>query len=54
MIRLSTLLLAPPAAAGLGWLFALLVLVGLHVAGALKHHLIDKDSTLRRMLPFGR
>jgi cytochrome b561 len=33
---------------------ALLVLVGLHVAGALKHHLIDKDATLRRMLPFGR
>lgn len=23
----------------------------LHVAGALKHHLIDKDATLRRMLP---
>ncbi|MFK7762741.1 MAG: cytochrome b/b6 domain-containing protein [Roseobacter sp.] len=23
----------------------------LHVAGALKHHFIDKDSTLRRMLP---
>ena len=34
--------------------FGLLVLVGLHVAGALKHHLIDKDATLRRMLPFGR
>jgi cytochrome b561 len=34
--------------------FALLLLVGLHVAGALKHHLIDRDSTLRRMLPFGR
>ena len=30
------------------------VLIGaliLHVAGALKHHLIDRDSTLRRMLP---
>ncbi|MEP2641721.1 cytochrome b/b6 domain-containing protein [Roseobacter sp.] len=23
----------------------------LHIAGALKHHVIDKDSTLRRMLP---
>ncbi|MGC3936915.1 cytochrome b/b6 domain-containing protein [Roseobacter sp. EG26] len=23
----------------------------LHIAGALKHHLIDKDATLRRMLP---
>jgi len=25
--------------------------IGLHIAGALKHHLIDRDSTLRRMLP---
>ncbi len=25
--------------------------IGLHVAGALKHHLIDRDGTLRRMLP---
>ncbi|WP_172326735.1 cytochrome b/b6 domain-containing protein [Mangrovicoccus sp. HB161399] len=25
--------------------------VALHVAGALKHHLIDRDGTLRRMLP---
>ncbi len=35
------------------WL-ACIVLVGalvLHIAGALKHHVIDKDSTLRRMLP---
>lgn len=32
------------------------VLIGavtLHVAGALKHHLIDRDATLRRMLPGG-
>ncbi len=29
----------------------LLVSVVLHVAGALKHHVIDRDSTLRRMLP---
>ncbi|WP_170468575.1 cytochrome b/b6 domain-containing protein [Ruegeria arenilitoris] len=32
----------------------MLVLVGalvLHIAGAFKHHVIDKDSTLRRMLP---
>ncbi|WP_050602114.1 cytochrome b/b6 domain-containing protein [Ruegeria sp. 6PALISEP08] len=37
----------------LHWLF-MWVLVGslvLHVAGALKHHVVDKDSTLRRMLP---
>ncbi|WP_170458705.1 cytochrome b/b6 domain-containing protein [Ruegeria arenilitoris] len=39
--------------ATLHWLF-MLVLVAtltLHIAGALKHHVIDKDSTLRRMLP---
>jgi cytochrome b561 len=34
--------------------FGLLVLVGLHVAGALKHVIIDKDGTLRRMLPFAK
>ncbi len=27
-------------------------LVGLHVLGALKHYLIDRDGTLARMLPF--
>ena len=32
--------------------FAFLGLFVLHLAGALKHHLIDKDGTLRRMLPF--
>lgn len=31
----------------------LMILVGLHVAAALKHHLLDRDATLRRMLPFG-
>lgn len=31
----------------------LLVLLALHVAGALKHHFIDRDGTLRRMLPGG-
>lgn len=36
----------------LNW--GLLILVGLHVAGALKHVIIDKDGTLRRMLPFGK
>ena len=34
--------------------FGLLALVGLHVAGALKHVIIDRDGTLRRMLPFGK
>jgi cytochrome b561 len=31
--------------------YALLGLVGLHVAGALYHHFALRDSTLRRMLP---
>ena len=33
------------------WLaIALLVLAGLHAAAALKHHFVDRDRTLRRML----
>ncbi len=28
----------------------LIAVISLHIAGALKHHLIDKDGTLRRML----
>lgn len=32
--------------------YGLMGLVGLHLAGALKHHLLDKDATLRRMLGF--
>jgi cytochrome b561 len=31
--------------------YTLIVLIGLHVAGALKHHFIDRDRTLLRMLP---
>lgn len=31
--------------------WALAVLVGLHVAAAIKHHFIDKDGLLQRMLP---
>ena len=35
-------------------LFSALVVVALlHVAGALKHHFIDKNDVLKRMLPFG-
>jgi cytochrome b561 len=35
-------------------LFSALVLVALaHIAGALKHHFIDKNEVLKRMLPFG-
>jgi cytochrome b561/polyisoprenoid-binding protein YceI len=33
---------------------ALGLTVALHIAGALKHHFVLKDGTLRRMLPFGR
>ncbi|HEY1097143.1 MAG TPA: cytochrome b/b6 domain-containing protein [Alphaproteobacteria bacterium] len=32
--------------------YALIILIGLHAAGALKHHMIDRDDTLRRMFPF--
>jgi cytochrome b561 len=34
----------------LNWL--MLLVVALHVAAALKHHLVDRDDILRRMLPF--
>lgn len=34
--------------------FGLLVLVGMHVVAALKHHFIEHDATLRRMLPSGK
>ncbi len=33
--------------------YSLIVVIGLHFAGALKHHVIDKDGTLRRMIPCG-
>ena len=36
----------------LNWL--MLLVVALHVAAALKHHLVDRDDVLRRMLPFLR
>ncbi len=32
---------------------ALLTVAVLHVAGALKHHFIDRNDVLKRMLPFG-
>ena len=36
-------------------LFKVLVVVALlHAAGALKHHFIDRNDVLKRMLPFGR
>ncbi len=31
--------------------WALIAAITLHFAGALKHHVIDKDGTLRRMIP---
>lgn len=37
------------------WLFWVLALVLLaHIGGALMHHFVERDNTLRRMLPFGR
>ncbi|MCX7206639.1 MAG: cytochrome b [Proteobacteria bacterium] len=33
---------------------ALLIFIGLHIAAALKHHFIDKDAILSRMIPFLR
>ncbi|AQQ66954.1 cytochrome B [Microbulbifer agarilyticus] len=33
---------------------ALLVLLVLHIGGALWHHFYNKDNTLRQMLPFGK
>lgn len=37
---------------GLHWVFGKVMVVSLllHIAGALKHHFIDKDATLRRMI----
>ncbi|WP_171099760.1 cytochrome b/b6 domain-containing protein [Ruegeria sp. HKCCD7255] len=32
-------------------MWVLVASLGLHIAGGLKHHIVDKDSTLRRMLP---
>ncbi|ETX30673.1 cytochrome b/b6 domain-containing protein [Roseivivax isoporae] len=46
-----------PALAETAWtlhfifIWVLIAALGLHVAGALKHHLVDGDATLRRMLP---
>jgi cytochrome b561 len=34
----------------LGWLLLCAILI--HSAAALKHHFIDKDNVLKRMLPF--
>jgi cytochrome b561 len=31
--------------------YAILVLLGLHITGALRHHFLKKDQVLRRMLP---
>lgn len=32
----------------------LVALIATHVAAAIKHHFIDRDATLRRILPFGK
>lgn len=37
------------------WIFVLIcILLALHVAGALKHHFVERDAVLRRMLPLTR
>jgi cytochrome b561 len=37
------------------WMFiAICALLTLHVLGALKHHIVNRDDVLRRMLPFSR
>ena len=37
------------------WMFiAICALLALHVLGALKHHIVNRDAVLRRMLPFSR
>jgi len=47
--------LAPRLAAVHEYLsYALIGMIVLHVGAALKHHFIDKDPTLKRMLPFGK
>lgn len=59
-LSLPTLVASNEAAAGFfqeahgvaAW--ALIVLAGLHALAALKHHFIDRDATLRRMLPARR
>ena len=32
--------------------FSLLAIVVIHIGAALKHHFMDRDATLRRMLPW--
>jgi len=34
--------------------YALIGMIALHLGAALKHHFIDRDPTLKRMLPFGK
>jgi cytochrome b561 len=34
--------------------FVMLAAVAMHVIGALKHHFVDRDNVLRRMLPFAK
>ncbi len=36
----------------LGW-WLLVAVLAAHAGAALKHHFVDRDATLRRMLPFG-
>lgn len=37
------------------WMFvAICALLALHILGALKHHIVNRDHVLKRMLPFSR
>lgn len=47
----STALAEATASLHRAFVFVLLGTLALHVAGALKHHLVDRDGTLARMLP---
>lgn len=41
--------IASDAHTALAWI--LFSLIAIHIAGALKHHIVDKDNVLRRMMP---
>lgn len=47
---------AAEVAASVHWALGIVILaaIALHAGGALKHHFVDRDATLLRMLPFAR
>jgi cytochrome b561 len=60
LVRVPALAAHDPALKALarGWheglAYALFVVVAIHVAAALKHHVLNRDATLQRMLPLLR